>query len=240
VSVPLPGLQARFIQEIDTPEGKRAAVLFSFVEGESIRRPSIGQCKVAGEALGAIHEKLSDFAPGPMSWDYQPEKLFAYVRTSVDGSLRNFPDDLHYLTRLQEAVSEKLKGVSLQSGICHGDLQSENFYFLKDGSVSFIDFDFSGYGPLLYDLGAYTWYDHQGKTKEMLHSFYDGYSRHVALNVQEIELIPLFGALRAVFLMGMWNSFMDGESNPIWPADQVSAFVKKLKKWLEKECKMKI
>ena len=40
-------------------------------------------------------------------------------------------------------------------GICHGDLQPENFLFQEHERVSFIDFDFSGQGPLIYDLGAY-------------------------------------------------------------------------------------
>jgi len=240
VSVPLPDKDNHFIQEIPSPEGQRVAVMFSFVEGESLRRPSVQQCRQAGEALGAIQNKLLSFESGPLTWDYSPDSIFSFIRKTVNETLKSFPDDLVYLDRLEGAIKNRLAGLNLKVGICHGDLQPENFYFQSNGAVSFIDFDFCGKGPLLYDLGAYTWYDHQGKTKEMLQSFQDGYSTYISLSKEERELIPLFGTLRALFLMGMWNRFMDGESNPVWPAAQVSDFVKKLKKWVEKECRMEI
>jgi Ser/Thr protein kinase RdoA (MazF antagonist) len=238
ISIPLPDKYNRLIQKIETPEGARAAVLFSYVSGESLRKPSVLQCRQAGEALGAIHKTLTAFDGGPLSWEYQPTKIFTYVRQAVNDTLHNFPDDLVYLDRLEELIDKRLSGVILKQGICHGDLQPENFLFLENGPVSFIDFDFSGHGPLLYDLGAYTWYDHQGKTKEMLQSFFTGYSGIVPLTDEEKDLIPLFGSLRALFLMGMWTRFMDGESNPVWPAEQVSSFVKKLKKWTDRECRL--
>ena len=239
LSVPLPDRDKQYIQEIASPEGSRYGVLFSFVEGESLRRPSVHQCRKAGEALGAIHQTLLESEQGSLSWNYEPDKIFSYVRSSVSKTLSGFPEDLVYLDRLEQEIQKRLLDANLKTGICHGNLQPENFYFLSSGEVSFIDFDFSGRGPLLYDLGAYMWYDHQGKTKEMLESFYAGYALYFPLSQKEKDLIPVFGTLRALFLMGMWNRFNDGESNPVWPADQISGFVKKLKGWAAKECGMK-
>jgi Ser/Thr protein kinase RdoA (MazF antagonist) len=214
----------------------RYAVLFSFVEGEAIRKPSAEQCRLAGEAIGIIHQSLSSFEPGSMTWNYQPDAVFRFVRASVDPVLKAFPEDLLWLSNLEESFGKRLSGIALRGGICHGDLQPENFHFLTGNKVSFIDFDFSGYGPLLFDLGAYTWYDHRGKTREMLQAFYEGYSSVIPLTADESALIPWFGALRALFLMGMWNAFMDGDANPVWPADQIHAFIGKLKKWMKEEC----
>jgi Ser/Thr protein kinase RdoA (MazF antagonist) len=236
VSIPLADANDVFVQPLPSAEGMRYAVLFSFVEGEAIRKPTIDQCHLAGEAIAKIHHSLSSFEPGPMTWNYQPDAVFRFVRASVDSVLAAFPDDLLWLDSLEESFRKRLSGIVLRNGICHGDLQPENFHFLPGSNVSFIDFDFSGYGPLLFDLGAYTWYDHRGKSREMLQAFYKGYGSVIPLSDQETALIPWFGALRALFLMGMWNAFMDGDANPVWPADQIHAFIGKLKKWMKEEC----
>jgi len=238
VSVPISGKEDVYVHPIPSPEGIRYAVLFSYAEGVVCRKPDVLQCREAGVSLGSIHQLLQSYDPGPLTWDYSCSGLFDYVRSSVDHSLAAYPEDLRFLDLLRKQTEERLGGIKLRSGICHGDLQSENFYFQDAGKVCFIDFDFAGRGPLLYDLGAYTWYDHQGKTPEMLQSFYEGYKSIIPLSKEERELIALFGALRALFLMGMWNRFNDGQTNPVWPAEQVSAFVQKLKKWAVSECRM--
>jgi Ser/Thr protein kinase RdoA (MazF antagonist) len=233
VSVPLPGKEDVYVHPLSAPEGMRYAVLFSFATGEVRRKPSVNQCRQAGEALGQIHHLLLPLDPGPLAWNYEPAALFAYVRSSVNHTLRDFSEELHVLDALEEDITKRLCGQELKRGICHGDPQAENFYYQEEDKVCFIDFDFTGRGPLLYDLGAYTWYDHQGKTRDMLQAFYDGYGNVLPLSKEEVELIPLFGAMRALFLMGMWNRFNDGHSNPVWPAEQIAAFVGKVKRWVE-------
>jgi Ser/Thr protein kinase RdoA (MazF antagonist) len=231
VAFPLSDKKGEHLQPFIAPEGMRYLALFTYVNGNIQRKPDLLQCKTAGEALAKIHLVSKDFNSGPFRWDYSPEQIISFARNQVEVALQPFPEDLNYLDTLGRSIQERLKGVELHAGLCHGDLQSENFYYQEDGSVNFIDFDFAGYGPLLYDLGAYTWYDHKAKTPAMLDSFYQGYSSQIHLDKQEIELIPLFGMLRALFLMGMWRQFMDGESNSEWPPLQIHQFVQKLKTW---------
>jgi Ser/Thr protein kinase RdoA (MazF antagonist) len=234
VSIPLPGKEDVFVHPLPSPEGMRYAVLFSYALGTVCRKPDLRQCRDVGISLGTMHELFRSYDPGKLTWDYAPSSLFDYVRSSVEKALSAYPDDLRFLDLFRKQTEARLDGVKLKSGICHGDLQSENFYFQDSGEVCFIDFDFAGRGPLLYDLGAYTWYDHQGKTPSMLQAFYEGYDHVIPLSQDERDLIPLFGALRALFLMGMWNRFNDGATNPVWPAEQVSAFVSKVKDWVNK------
>jgi Ser/Thr protein kinase RdoA (MazF antagonist) len=236
ISVPVPDRNGETIQTLPAPEGLRQLVLFSFTEGLAIRKPDLVQCHKTGEALARIHRTLKNTDPGPLAWNYEPEKVFAFVRDSVNPALQPYPADLKWLDEFERIFREKMKSCELPAGICHGDLQAENFYFTHSGDVSFIDFDFCGRGSLLYDLGAYTWYDHGGKSKEMLQAFYSGYSSILRLSVEELALIPWFGALRGLFLMGMWNRFNDGVINPAWPPGQISAFVAKLQKWVPQHC----
>jgi Ser/Thr protein kinase RdoA (MazF antagonist) len=236
ISVPVPDRKGETIQNLTAAEGVRQLVLFTFTEGLAIRKPDLTQCYKTGEALASIHKTLENYDPGILAWNYEPDKVFAFVHESVSQSLKSYPADLKWLSEFERKFSERIKSCDLSRGICHGDLQSENFYFSHSGEVSFIDFDFCGRGPLLYDLGAYTWYDHGGKSKEMLKSFYSGYSSIRRLSTEELALIPWFGALRGLFLMGMWNRFNDGVSNPTWPPAQISAFVAKLRKWVPEHC----
>jgi Ser/Thr protein kinase RdoA (MazF antagonist) len=239
VSVPLPGLNDVYVHPIPAPEGMRYAVLFSFAPGESIRKPSISQCSQSGRALARIHQLGMESDAGKMSWNYTPADLFVQVRQAVSDTLQAYPESMAWLDRFEQVFLEQTKSLTLSSGICHGDIQPENFYFSSE-AVTFIDFDFAGPGPLLYDLGAYTWYDHKGKTKEMREAFYEGYSSILPLSPEELNLIPLFGALRGFFLMGMWVAFMDGDSNPIWGAEQVHAFVGKLTAWVNDTCRLRV
>lgn len=240
VSLPIPDQEAVFIHAFPAPEGIRHAVLFTFSEGKSLRKPSVSQCREIGTALGHIHHAALQYDPGSLTWTYHPSSVFQLVRTAVSEKLKSFPEEMIYLDKLEQAVSKHLKGIELKTGICHGDLQPENFLFESGRGITFIDFDFAGKGPLLYDLGAYTWYDHQGKTNAMLHAFYEGYAQVAGLTQPERELIPLFGALRALFLMGMWNQFMDGDSNPEWKPEQIVNFIVKLRKWVEERCRISV
>ncbi|MFI5148558.1 MAG: phosphotransferase enzyme family protein [Bacteroidia bacterium] len=218
------------LQTLDLAEGIRFAALFSFAEGKMIRKPDITQCYQAGEALGKLHKVSLDYNPGPLHWDYRPEQVISFVQNSIANCMKAYPADLQWLDETANQIRARLSGVQLQAGLCHGDLQAENFYYEQD-TVRFIDFDFCGPGPLLYDLGAYTWYDHRAKTKEMLARFYAGYASQMELNRTQENLIPVFGMLRALFLMGMWNRFNDGIQNPEWPAEQVHQFIQKLRTW---------
>ncbi len=61
------------------------------------------------------------------------------------------PDQRQVLIRARDALRERLTGG--ETGLIHADVLRENV-LVNDGSVSLIDFDDSGYGFRLYDLGT--------------------------------------------------------------------------------------
>lgn len=116
-------------------------------------------------------------------------------------------------------------------GICHGDLQAENFYVTHDNQFTFFDFDFFGSGYLAYDIGVFIWYDHKNKPPEIVNSFLKGYETQRKLSPTEKKLLPYFSTLRALFQMGLYCTISDGQALPSWPAQQVADFIHKVKKW---------
>ena len=119
----------------------------------------------------------------------------------------------------------------MASGICHGDLQAENFHIENENKFTFFDFDFFGTGYLAYDIGVFIWYDHKNKPKEIINSFLKGYQEQRPLSATEIKLLPYFSTLRALFQMTVYCKLNDGHHLPLWPAQEVANFIKKVEKW---------
>lgn len=132
----------------------RPAVIISFLEGLSPRRPNIAQCRGLGEGLGRMHVALSDFpmtrenALGPASWprlwqgreagaDALQDGLAALVTTDLDAIAQADPDAL-----------------SLPRGTIHADLFPDNAFFLGDEFSGAIDFYFACTDALVYDLAV--------------------------------------------------------------------------------------
>ena len=132
----------------------RPAVIISFLEGLSPRRPNIAQCRGLGEGLGRMHVALSDFpmtrenALGPTSWprlwqgreagaDALQDGLAALVAADLDAIAQADPDAL-----------------PLPRGTIHADLFPDNAFFLGDEFSGAIDFYFACTDALVYDLAV--------------------------------------------------------------------------------------
>ena len=125
-----------------------------------------------------------------------------------------------------------LDKTQLAKGICHGDLQAENFHLTKNNQFTFFDFDFFGEGYLIYDIGVFIWYDHKNKPKEIVDAFLKGYQTQRKLTETEIKLLLFFSTLRALFQMTLYCNISDGKQLPFWPVQQVADFIKKVEKWM--------
>ena len=132
----------------------RPAVIISFLEGLSPRRPNIAQCRGLGEGLGRMHVALSDFpmtrenALGPASWprlwkgreagaDALQDGLAALIAAELDDIALADPDAL-----------------PLPRGTIHADLFPDNAFFLGDEFSGAIDFYFACTDALVYDLAV--------------------------------------------------------------------------------------
>lgn len=234
VSFPIKDKEAKFIQTIQAPEGNRYAVLFSFAEGAPLRKLSAEQSFLLGAETGKIHSLTKDRSFGAAAHNYDIETQFENTLSIVKPVLINHTEQYNYLVQLKADFINMFNSIDkmeLRTGICHGDLQSENFHITLDGQCTFFDFDFFGTGYLAYDLGVFMWYDHKNKTPEIINAFLKGYQTQEKLSSAELKLLPYFSALRALFQMTLFCKTNDGKQLPLWPAQQVADFVKKVNKW---------
>ncbi|MES2141090.1 MAG: phosphotransferase [Bacteroidota bacterium] len=239
VSYPIKDRQAKFIQTIQAPEGIRYAALFSFAEGVLLRKLSAEQSFLLGAETGKIHSLTKERAFGPTAHNYDIETQFENTLRILKPVLINHTEQYNYLVQLKSDFINMFNSIDkseLRTGICHGDLQAENFHITLDDQFTFFDFDFFGIGYLAYDIGVFMWYDHKNKTPEIINAFLKGYQTQEKLSPAELQLIPYFSTLRALFQMTLFCKTNDGKQLPLWPAQQVADFVKKVNKWQEKKC----
>lgn len=240
VSFPIKDKHEHFIQTIHAPEGIRYAVVFSFAEGKQIRKLSIEQAYSLGAETGMIHRLTQNKILGETAQNYDIENQFEITLRTLKPLLVDYLDQYAYLLKLKDDFTNVFNSIDkneLTSGICHGDLQAENFHITTDNKFTFFDFDFFGNGYLAYDIGVFMWYDHKNKSPEIMSAFLKGYQTQRKLTETEIKLIPYFSTLRALFQMTLYCTINDGQQLPLWPAQQVADFIKKVNKWQEEKVK---
>jgi homoserine kinase type II len=136
-----------------TLEG-RPAVIITFLDGLSPRRPNVRQCRALGEGLAKMHLALADFALtrenslGPKAW----APLWA-GRTGDANALQAG------LSETVEAAFTQILQASntfadLPRGTIHADLFPDNAFFLGDEFSGAIDFYFACTDALAYDLAV--------------------------------------------------------------------------------------
>jgi Ser/Thr protein kinase RdoA (MazF antagonist) len=241
VSFPIKDKQAQLIQTIHAPEGIRYAVLFSHADGEQVRKLSVEQAYLLGLETGKIHSLTHNKSLGESAQRYDIETQFKTILTTLKSVLINHPEQYNYLTELENEFNKVFNEADkneLKTGICHGDLQAENFHITSDNKFTFFDFDFFGTGYLAYDIGVFIWYDHKNKTPEIITAFLKGYQTQIKLSSTELLLLPYFSTLRALFQMTLFCQISDGQQLPLWPAQQVADFVMKVNRWLETRKKL--
>ncbi|MGQ0829659.1 MAG: phosphotransferase [Bacteroidota bacterium] len=240
VAFPVKDNSTKYIQSVSAPEGLRYSVLFSFAEGEQVRKLTAEQSYLLGIETGKIHLLTKNRSFGAVAQNYDIKFQFEKILNTLKPILADHQDEYNYLLQLQKEFLSVFNGINkneLAEGLCHGDLQAENFHINTNDQFTFFDFDFFGSGCLIYDIGVFVWYDHKNKPVEIIDSFLKGYETQRKLSSTEIKLLPYFSTLRALFQMNLYCKISDGQQLPLWPAQQVADFIKKVEKWHLKNTK---
>jgi homoserine kinase type II len=149
ITTPLP-VKARDGEALRRLAG-RPAVLVTFLDGMSARRPDVEQCGQLGEALAQLHAAGQGFrshsrvnALGPQGWRPLLQRS-GPAANSVQAGLYGFADEeLIYL--------EQHWPKDLPAGVIHADLFPDNVFFLKGHLSGIIDLYFACNDLLAYDL----------------------------------------------------------------------------------------
>jgi homoserine kinase type II len=131
--------------------GKPCAIV-SFLNGISPRRPSVAQCRVAGETLAWMHEALKGFAGvranalGPAAWPGLVLPHLEIANALRPGLGESAAADLETLARIWPKA--------LPRGVIHADLFPDNVLLMGDALGGVIDFYFACTDFLAYDVAV--------------------------------------------------------------------------------------
>ena len=171
----------------------KPAVIVTFLDGVSIRRPEARHCGMVGEALGRMHEAGANF------------RLTRGNALSIHGWLPLFrsaearADEV--LPGLAVTIAEDIATVmqswpeDLPRGVIHADLFPDNVFFLAGKLSGLIDFYFACNDFLTYDLAIClnAWcFEADASfniTKGM--ALINGYERIRPLDAREVATLPM-------------------------------------------------
>ena len=114
------------------------------------------------------------------------------------------PAEHQILTRLDEKLKQRLTAFGAgpeRFGLVHADTRLANL-LVHDGAVSVIDFDDSGFGWYLYDLGtSVSFFEHEPAVPSLLDSWLTGYRRAGRVEAEDEAEIWTFILFRRLLLV---------------------------------------
>jgi homoserine kinase type II len=211
-AAPIPDRSGAILKSL---RGKPAA-LVAFLPGLSVRRPTVAQCREAGEGLGWLHLAADGFSGrrvnslGQATWS----GLFAPLAEAADA----LKPGLAATVRGDLARFGRDWPKDLPEGIVHADYFPDNVFFVGGRFAATIDFYFAAWDQLAYDLGAAVnaWcFEADGSFNiTRAQAFIEGYERRRTLSPAERAALPILahGAALRFFLTRLndWNATPPG------------------------------
>jgi homoserine kinase type II len=171
----------------------RSAVIVTFLQGVSVRRPEMAHCAAVGRALAQLHLAGQDFsrrrqnALGPQGW----RALFGKIGSRAD----EISPGLASVIAAELAELEARWPADLPTGVIHADLFPDNVFFLGGKLSGLIDFYFACNDALAYDvavcLNAWCFEADYRFNLEKGHALFAGYNGVRTLTTAEREAMPL-------------------------------------------------
>jgi Ser/Thr protein kinase RdoA (MazF antagonist) len=205
---PLRQKDGEYIVSLTAPEGRRYAVLFTFVPGTP-HRPSATDSHCYGRAIAHLHAVTDSYPADRPGFRFEAagmvDEPLARLRPLFAGHENDFDYLLEIAADLRQAAG-KLPRRAPEYGLCHGDVNDNNL--LLDGDRwALLDFEYFGYGWRVFDLATFV--DNQtyqlGRTAQagrVLDAFLDGYQSLRPLSQAELDVLPSFVMLRQLWILG--------------------------------------
>ncbi len=204
VAYPIHRLDHQLCGLIQTPEGPRYTVLFSYAKGTTDL--NVEQAFILGKALAQLHLVSDDF-------ETELDRVHLDLNQLIDSPLQQIKDffgdsyekKYAFLDELANELRKQIEALDVRQfsyGIIAGDLHGGNQHFTEKNRVTMFDFEFCAYGYRIYDIATFRW--SRGADKEELwHAFLDGYQSIRSLSDSEIQAIDVFVKARNFWWMGL-------------------------------------
>lgn len=231
VSIPIRKIDGTFMNEFSVNEGIKYGVMFSFAEGNEKPIHTIEDSYLFGKSVGKIHKVTDTFKSEHVKGNLDVEHLIENPLNIIRLHMNHRQKDFNFLYDMAMRLKEKLirhLEEGLEWGVCHGDLHGNtNVAFTDDGKLTHYDFDICGYGWRAYDIAEFrlareihSRHD-EDEVERLWEAFLKGYRDVRYLSENDVKAVPIFVALRQLWLFGLCFS----ESELIGKADFDDGFI---------------
>ena len=202
-SYPIKNKQKKFIILIKYPEGKKFAVLMTYVPYNDFSYyKNNNEAYLYGKYLAKLHKKSKQFSSKYNIQINVNQLLLKSSKSIIDFLSQIQSVHLDFLNKLVFLLQNNLKISNLEKGYIHGDAHGGNAKYYKN-KVTFFDFEFSGYGYYLYDIATFKWGCLIGKRKNDFSKFIQGYLEIQSIDNYDKILLYQFIAIRHLFVMSL-------------------------------------
>ncbi len=171
----------------------RPSAIISYLDGNSVRRPSPDHCRQVGTALAKMHLAGEGFELSRKNSltveDWRP--LFELSQSKADTVATGLAD----MINTELAHLEQHWPRNLPTGVIHGDLFPDNVFFLKDQLSGLIDFYFACNDLLAYDIAvcinAWCFEPDNSFNVTKARAMIKGYQQVRELTEAELQTLPL-------------------------------------------------
>ncbi|RZL38935.1 MAG: aminoglycoside phosphotransferase [Pedobacter sp.] len=239
ISYPILTTANNFICTVNSVEGLRYGVLFSYAKGEKLLTFDKDLHFKVGQIMAEMHKVSLNKSIDRVS--YNSGNLLDETFNYLPGFLPNDTEQYKFLLKLKSYLTnviESAKEEELRSGVVHLDIWFDNMNIAGD-DITIFDFDFCGNGWLVYDLAYYIMQVHSTEaTPEeyelKVNSFLQGYESVTKISAEERRLMPILGLAIYVFYVGVQCKRFDDWSNVFLNEMHLKRLIDlRIKRWFE-------
>lgn len=203
VAYPIHTVDDRLYIEINAPEGKRYASLFTYAPGTvPVGDLNAEQAFKLGETVAKVHQAGLSFR----SQAYRQALTSEYLLDDSWRSLRPFLDgeDDAYVESAIVDIKTQLQDLPKTApywSICWGDPHSGNAHFTPDNQITLFDFDQCGHGWRAFEIGKFRQVAlNTGVGRTIRAAFLAGYTSVSPLSEFELAAIPAFTQMAHIWV----------------------------------------
>jgi Ser/Thr protein kinase RdoA (MazF antagonist) len=205
VAIPVRGRDGRHVRHVAAPEGRRCLVVFTTVDGASLSWDSLEHCRLVGRLAAMIHARSANGLIGHRPVRLDLGYLVDEPLAALEPLLVEMPEARAYLQGLASRLRAHISAAAaadLDWGPCHGDVSVRNVT-IGPGDAVVSGFDLCGEGWRAFDLAAVAWVAAAQRSPAIWDAFLEGYTEVRRLEQSELEVIPVFHAIRQLWRLGL-------------------------------------
>jgi Ser/Thr protein kinase RdoA (MazF antagonist) len=234
---PLADKTNEFIQEFNSPEGKRYGVLFSFAKGTKTALFTPETSYFIGQALAKIHKTTEGFQINRVKYDTKVLLIDSIEKAKLFFSKPS--EEIRFLEQTAVFLQnefDKTDSNRVRQGAVHLDVWFDNMHFTSDNEITIFDFDFCGNGWLCFDISyflfqLYTTNQNEADYQVKAENFLKGYETVTGITDEEKRILPFACLAIMTFYISIQCEKYETWSNIFLNEDHLKRFVGTLKRW---------